>query len=112
MEECMRKLVVTAALVFALTGATAHVSYAGPCGDSNCTRSDNNKTVDASKPSGDGKESCSQSKCRNDDREDHRQAAKDAAKEAARAAAKAIFETVKARNSSSRSRDDDNNQSN
>jgi hypothetical protein len=108
----MNKLIVTAALAFALTGATAHVSYAGPCGDSDCTRSENNKTGDASKPNGGGKESCSQANCRNDDREDHRQAAKDAAKEAARAATKAIFEAVKARNSARHSRDEDNNQSN
>jgi hypothetical protein len=107
----MKKIVVIAALAFALTGVAAHVSYAGTC-DSNCTPSENNKTDDASKPDAGGKEPCSQSNCRNDDREDHRQAAKDAVKEAARAAAKAIFEAVKARNSSRHSRDEEDNKSN
>ena len=103
----MKKLVVIAALAFALTGVAAQVSYAGPCGDANCTPSENNKTSEASKPKDDGKEPCSQSDCRKDGREPHRQAAKDAAKESARAAAKAIFEAVMARNSSRHSRDED-----
>ena len=108
----MKKLVVVAALALALTGVAAQVSYAGPCADANCTPSENNKTGDASKPSGDGKEPCSQSNCRKDDQEAHRQAAKDAAKESARAAAKAIFEAVMARNSSRHSRDEDEKKSN
>lgn len=109
-EEFMKKLVVIAALAFALIGAAAHAAYAEPCGE-NCTGSETNKTGDASKPNGGAKESCGQPNCRNDDRENHRQAAKAAAKEAATAVGKAIFEAVKARNSSRHSRDEDNKQS-
>src|SRR6266446_496792 len=107
MEEFMKKLVVVAALAFALTGVAAHVSYAGACADANCTPSESNKTGDASKPNGDGKKPCTQSNCRKDDGDTHRQAAKDAAKESAKAAAKTIFEAVMARNSARHSRDQD-----
>jgi len=111
MEEFMKKLVVVAALAFALTGAAANVAYAGPCGDSNCPPSESKKSGEAATPKGSDKETCSQPSCRNDDRDEHRQAAKAAAKEAAQAATRAIFEAVKARSSSRRSRDDDDKQS-
>jgi hypothetical protein len=111
MEEFMKKLVLVAALAFAFTGAAAHVSYAGTC-DANCTPSESSKTGDASKPSTDAKEPCSQSNCRKDDGDTHRQAAKDAAKESAKAAAKAIFEAVMAKNSARHSRDQDEKKSN
>jgi hypothetical protein len=107
MEELMKKLVVVAALAFALTGAAANVVYAGPCGNSNCSPSENKKSGEATKPKESEKETCSQPNCSNDDRDEHRQAAKAAAKEAAQAATRAIFEAVQARNSSRRSRDDD-----
>jgi len=107
MEKFMKKLVVVAAMAFALTGAAANVVYAGPCGDSNCPPSESKKSGEVTQPKGSDKETCSQPSCRNDDRNDHRQAAKAAAKEAAQAATRAIFEAVKARNSSKNSRDDD-----
>jgi hypothetical protein len=123
MEELMKKLIVVAALAFALTGAAANVVYAGPCGDANCSPPDSKKSAEATKPKADkggekasdktgDKESCSQPNCRNDERDEHRQAAKAAAKEAAQAATRAIFEVVKARSSSRRSRDEDEKQSN
>jgi hypothetical protein len=112
MEEFMKKLGLVAALAFALTGAAAHVAYAGTCAGADCTPSESSKTGDASKPSADAKEPCSQSSCRKDDGETHRQAAKDAAKESAKAAAKAIFEAVMARNSARHSRDQDTKPSN
>src|SRR5436190_22370723 len=112
MEEFMKKLFVVAAFAFALTGAAAHVSYAGSCAGADCAPSESSKTGDASKPNGDAKEPCSQSSCRKDDREPHRQAAKDAAQESAKAAAKAIFEAVMARNSARHSRDQDEKKSN
>jgi len=108
----MKTFGLVAALVLALTGAAAHVAYAGSCAGADCTPSESSKTGDASKPSGDAKEPCSQSSCRKDDGEPHRQAAKDAAKESAKAAAKAIFEAVMARNSSRHSRDQDPKPSN
>jgi hypothetical protein len=107
MEDFMKKLVVVAALAFALTGAAANVAYAGPCSDSNCAPADSSKSGEATNPKASDKETCSQPSCRNDDRNDHHQAAKAAAKEAAQAATRAIFEAVKARNSSRQSRDDD-----
>jgi hypothetical protein len=111
MEDLMKKLVVVAALAFALTGAAANVVYAGPCGDSNCSPPESKKSSEATKPKGSDKETCSQPSCCNDDSDEHRQAAKAAAKEAAQAATRAIFEAVKARNSSRGSRDNDEKQS-
>jgi hypothetical protein len=108
----MKKLVVIAALAFALTGAAAHVSYAGTCADSSCTPAENGKAADVTNPNGSGKEPCSPSSCRRDDRDEHRKAAKEAAKEAAKATAKAIFEAVRARNSSRHSTDQDEKPSN
>jgi hypothetical protein len=106
MEDLMKKLVVVAALAFALTGAAANVVYARPCADSNCSPSEK-KSAEATKPKGTDKDTCTQPSCRNDDSEEHRQAAKAAAKEAAQAVTRALFEVVKARNSSKHSHDDD-----